>query len=475
MRDPAAINDICSGLMRTDSLGVYYATSDGQILQSNSTFLRTIGYTEADLPLHVDDLTPPEYAALDEAKRNEVHWTGSGMPWQKEYIRRDGTRVAVMVGVSLVDPRQGNCLCFAMDMSGACDPAGQRQQSQAACKEAFDDFQLIYFTIDSAGAIYAINTYGAQRLGYRQEDLLGRPLASLLHVEDRDTQQRQLARAVSCAPELQNCEVRVLRKNDEVLWLNESIRGISGAHNSLAFVVCADVTQQKRANALLERYHKQVRALTAKTVLTEERERRLVAIGLHDRVGHRLAIAKFKAATLMQRNSISPDLKRALADIGEEIDQAIAATRNLTAELSSPTLYDLGLGSALRALGDQITAYDAGLEVSVEPNQLPRAMPQDTIVILHRVVRELLFNVVKHARAKRVAVTTDLSDGHLSLMVTDDGVGISFEELPSPPEGFGLFSIREQVRETGGSFQISPLATGGTRAIVTVPIGERLS
>jgi len=469
VRNCTAIDDAYGKLVNCDSLGVFYATADGEILHANDVFLKTLGYSATDLPLHVDVLTPPEYSALDEAKRNEVHWTGSGMPWKKEYVRRDGSRVPVLVGVSLVDPRQGNCICFAMDMSVPAAGAEQLQHAQAACKEAFDDFQLIYFSIDLNGTIYAINTCGAERLGYLQEELLGAPLALLIHPEDREKQQRNLTRALSRVPELQSCEIRAVCKNTEVVWLRESIRGLGGSNNSLTFVVCADITQQKRASEQLERYHNSVRSLTAKTVLTEERERRLVAVGLHDRVGHRLAGAKFKAATLMRNEAISEEVREAIDDICEEIDQAIAATRNLTSDLSSPTLYDLGLGPALQALGEHMAGYGK-LEIAVHSKQMPRSMPQDTMVIVHRVARELLFNIVKHAHAQRATLTTEIAGRYLRLRVTDDGVGVPFKQLPSPSEGFGLFSIREQIREIGGSFQIAPNPDGGTQAIVAVPI-----
>lgn len=464
-----AISSTYSRLAESERLGVFYATADGEILSSNRAFLRTLGCSEADLPLHIDDLTPPEYSALDEAKHNEVHWTGSGMPWRKEYIRADGSRVPVLVGVSLVEPREGNCICFAMDISQRDGEPQHLRDAQAACKEAFDDFQLIYFTIDSAGLIYAINGYGARRLGYSQDDLLGSPLATLIHPSDREMQQKHLHRAVATPPALQNCEIRAVCKNQDVLWLRASMRGIQGTDNSLAFVVCADITHQKAHDEQLEQYQNKLRALTAKTVLSEERERRSVAIGLHDRVGHRLACAKFRAATLLARESIPPEIKGAIDDICTEIDEAIDATRDLTADLSSPTLYDLGLCSALRALGEQTKRY-RDLEIRVECSRLPASISQDTVVILHRVARELLFNIVKHAQAKRALIEVQATQEQLQLIVSDDGIGFATQACTPPPEGFGLFSIREQIRELKGNFHIGCGANGGTRAVATVRI-----
>jgi len=465
-RNELAITNAYKNLLDSDAIGVFHATDDGEIMEANSVFLDTLGYSNKDLPLHVNDLTPAQYSALDESKRDEVHWTGSGLPWQKEYIRKDGSLVPVLVGVSLVDPRQGNCICFAMDISAL---QHHNEQVKDVCKEAFDDFDLIYCTVDSNGTIFGINTYGAKAFGYLQEELLGSTLNSLIRPEDREKQNNELSQALSDTEKLHTCELQAVCKDNKTIWLRQSLRGIkAGSNTSLAFIICADITSQKKAEEQLILYHNKVRTLTAKTVLAEEKERRDLAIGLHDRVGHRLAIAKLRAS-MLKSESFSNQFHSAISEICDEIDAAIDATRDLTSVLGSTTLYDLGLGPATETLAERISSY-ADFKTVVTWNEIPKSIPQNTSVIVLRVVRELLFNIVKHAKAKAVKIKMEVLNKYLHLEVVDDGIGIKVDQLQEVSDGFGLFSIHEQVREISGHFQIGEGNNGGTKAYVVVPI-----
>jgi signal transduction histidine kinase len=93
--------------------------------------------------------------------------------------------------------------------------------------------------------------------------------------------------------------------------------------------------------------------------------------------------------------------------------------------------------------------------------------------ILFRAVRELLFNVVKHARASRVEILVTRNVGSLTTEVCDDGRGFDrhktvFSDLSIGR--FGLFSVRADLATLGGGLRIFSRIGKGTKAIITLPI-----
>jgi signal transduction histidine kinase len=89
--------------------------------------------------------------------------------------------------------------------------------------------------------------------------------------------------------------------------------------------------------------------------------------------------------------------------------------------------------------------------------------------ISHSVVRELLFNVVKHADGAPVTVTLDAESGHAVIRVRDEGPGFD----PAGPGGMGLAGIRHRVAALGGSLHVDTALGAGTAIEVRVPLAPR--
>lgn len=215
----------------------------------------------------------------------------------------------------------------------------------------------------------------------------------------------------------------------------------------------------------------ELRELAAGAALAEERERRRISMVLHDRVGHGLALAALKLDRLREAVRSGPEA-RAIDEVQELVTDAIAATRSLTFELSSPLLYELGLGAALEGLAEQ-AEQRYRIPFDFETDALPAVRAREAQVVLYRAVRELVYNVGQHARARRASVSVQRIGSRLRIGVEDDGVG--FEAASpghrfGPSGGFGLFSIREQLRHLGGLLEVDSAPGEGTRACVIVTL-----
>ena len=211
----------------------------------------------------------------------------------------------------------------------------------------------------------------------------------------------------------------------------------------------------KERTAMAEKRAAQLQAMALELARAEQRERRRLAQVLHDHLQQLLAVARMRVGLLADETR-SRKLRAALEEVDGLLDESIAASRSLTVELSPPVLYDAGLAPALEWLATQVQEKH-GLAVAVEADRGAEPASEDTKAFLFHAARELLFNVVKHARVGRASVRLSSCGGEVALEVRDAGAGFDPAELGPGGDrvsGFGLFSIRERLEALGGRIAI---------------------
>jgi two-component system sensor histidine kinase/response regulator len=124
-------------LVESDIIGVMICSLSGRIYEANDAFLKLTGYTRDDLTnnrLNWGAMTPPEHLEKDEAAISQLLEHGTAIPWEKEYIRKDGRRVPVLLGVTLLEESSDECICFVLEIT-------ERKRAEVqlrAAKEAAD-------------------------------------------------------------------------------------------------------------------------------------------------------------------------------------------------------------------------------------------------------------------------------------------------------------------------------------------------
>jgi len=104
----------------SDMIGVFYYNLDGSITDSNDKLLEIVGYTREDLQagrVKWDKMTPPEYRHLDEHATAELKATGVNAHYEKEYIRKDGSRVPIIIGSATFDQARNEGIAFVLDIT----------------------------------------------------------------------------------------------------------------------------------------------------------------------------------------------------------------------------------------------------------------------------------------------------------------------------------------------------------------------
>ena len=201
--------------------------------------------------------------------------------------------------------------------------------------------------------------------------------------------------------------------------------------------------------------------LVSESMRADERHSRELAESLHDGPLQELLAARLELDELSGRvNDPALDAVRStLADTATQL-------RSTLRTLHSSVLSELGLTPALSELSRQFR--DRGLPVEADLGEVGKPPAQD---LLYRAARELLGNVVCHARASTVWVTLRRAGDRITLTVRDDGVGFD----PSALDGhiadghIGLASLVARVEAMGGTVDIVSAAGRGTQATVTTP------
>jgi signal transduction histidine kinase len=201
---------------------------------------------------------------------------------------------------------------------------------------------------------------------------------------------------------------------------------------------------------------------------SEERERHLIATDLHDFVGQNLVASQYQLGALRKLLS-TPEAAARMDEVRELIAQTIQYTRSLTIELRSPVLEELGLQPALESLAESYESTH-GVPVRVEDDGLPKEIGDETGYLLFRSVRELLMNVVKHAKASEAKISLTRTGDNVRIAVMDNGIGFTATASPGPGHSFGLFTIRERLRGLGGRCDVESAPGAGTTVILTAPL-----
>jgi signal transduction histidine kinase len=271
-------------------------------------------------------------------------------------------------------------------------------------------------------------------------------------------------------------EIAALQEHTVVTFLAQPVRSIT-----LVSAVQAALQARRRQyevrdiQATLEQRVQartaQLRTVAGELVKAEQREWERISRLLHDDLQQRLygIRMQLKIVTEEAEASVQTELigyaQQAYADLGE----AIGLTRQLAVTLSPSVLKVSGFSAALEWLAAEMAqAYGLSVELLVA-EAFPIA-DEDLRVFLYQSVRELLFNVVKHAQTNRVTVAVGEDEaGQLVIQVSDQGQGFDVATAEAQRGGFGLFSVRERLGLLGGRMTVESAPGQGTRIFIYAP------
>lgn len=247
-------------------------------------------------------------------------------------------------------------------------------------------------------------------------------------------------------------EQRVVERTAELVRANEQCRLMIGAQ---------------------EKSQRELRNLSRHLHTVREEERTAIARNIHDELGQLLTALSMDLLWLRGKLPEGHgQLHEKTLEMERLFDEAVGITQRICAELRPGILDDLGLAEAIEWQAHEIQKR-TGIVCEVRSCFDCGALDRNRSTALFRIFQEALTNVCRHAGATRVGVTLEAGDGELVATVTDNGRGITEEQL-SDSKSLGLIGMRERVRSHGGEVEIGPLPDGGTRVRVTMPLENQV-
>jgi len=228
-------------------------------------------------------------------------------------------------------------------------------------------------------------------------------------------------------------------------------------------------TERDRANAVERLVASEIRDAARRETLrrvvdAQERERRRLAIELHDETGQSLA-AVLMGLRRLEESGDPATVRATVEELRGTVVNAVQELRALAVELRPKALDDFGLAPALERLIDTYSRR-TGLEVDSHLAGLEPRLDEPVESALYRIAQEALTNIAKHAGASAVSIVTRRTGERLTMIVEDNGTGF---DATAPAEGLGLVSMRERAELLGGSLRLESSTEHGTTLVVEVP------
>jgi len=441
---------------------VYWMGPDARLIYVNNAAVEALGYSEEELlTMTVHDIGPEFPAEVWPA-----HW--AELKEKKSFViqtihqRKDESTFPVEITVNFIQfgDREINC-AIARDITERKKAEEKLQQESLMRKTILDHLPCIAMILKKGTREIVVSNEAAKKMGA----VPGKTCYQICAQRD-DPCPWCRAPEVWATNEPRRIEVSYEDTYYEGIWVPLT--------EELYVHYIFDISDRKRAELKIVENRQQLKSLASQLSITEERERRRIATELHDQIGQSLVFSKIKLDELHQ-SATSSELTKALDEICNNIGQIIQDTKTLTFDLSSPILNEIGLEAAISDWLDVQIEAKHGIETEFVDDGQQKPLDDDIQALLFRNVRELLVNVIKHAKANKVKVSISRVEEQIHIDVEDDGKGFDSVKVASgatEETKFGLFSIRERLEHLGGSFEIDSKPGSGSKFLMTAPIKQ---
>jgi PAS domain S-box-containing protein len=310
-------------------------------------------------------------------------------------------------------------------------------------------------------------------LGYEQSEFIGKKAFNIIHKEDVDFLKKTVKERVSGNKITEAYTLRVRHKDGHFIWL-ESLTSPVFKKKKLNYFITSsrDVSQWMIAKQEIQEYQTSLQKLTTDISLIEEKQKKEIASNIHDHLSQFLVISKMRINKLKK----NPELKGIHEDlkfIETHISEALENSRKITYELSPPVLYQLGIIEALNWLLEEVETTHK-IKCKFNSNLTSIKLSDAASILLYRSIQEILNNTIKYANASLITVDFDKNKFGVDILIRDNGVGFNTSLLNNhnshSGSGFGLFTVKERLRNIKGKFTITSKLGEGTNVAFFIPL-----
>jgi len=457
----------------------------------SSEWKRQIGYEDEEISddfeewrsrVHPDDLQPTlDKVQKSIAKKRQNHRV------EFRFRHKDGSYRWIYAQASILQDESGR----PVKMVGSHVDITERKQTEEALRKSEERFRKIYENAamgiaiaDASGRYRHCNPAFCKLLGYTKAELQQMAFAGLMHPDDREANLAEINRLVTGEVPYFEIKNRYVHKNGLPVWVHKFVSILPGEEGQpghfLALV--SDITPTLQAKAMLDDLNKallertnlaekragDIQQLAMELSMAEDRERQRLASVLHDDLQQMLAYLKIQLTTQKSNKDDGNKIDR-LAGL---VDRCIDHCRNLSHDLNPPIIKKKDFASALKWLCRRMQERH-GLTVDLQVPSDQEIHPFVLSSMLFRSIRELLFNVFKHAGVKNAAVLARVESDRFLVTVKEAGMGCDpavLQAKQNQENALGLFDIEDRIRFLGGEVRIDSRPGEGFEVTLSVPL-----
>ncbi|TXD45813.1 PAS domain S-box protein [Polaribacter sp. IC073] len=312
-------------------------------------------------------------------------------------------------------------------------------------------------------------------LGYEPSDFLGRQVFNIVHKDDIDDLQTAMNKKIFSNAMSDAYSFRVRHKEGYFVWLEFLSTPVYKDNEINYFVTSArDISQWVLAKEEIQKYQRSLQELTTEITMIEEKQKKEIASNIHDHLSQSLVISNMRINEL-KKNPTLKLIQEDLKFIESHITDALENSRKITYELSPPVLYQLGIIEALHWLLEEVeNTHKIKCQLNNNNNISHIKLSDEASILLYRSIQEVITNAIKHAKASLITLDFEKNEFGVNIFIIDNGLGFEASALDHlknhSGSGFGLFTVKERIRNIRGEFTISSEINKGTTIKIFVPL-----
>jgi hypothetical protein len=348
-----------------------------------------------------------------------------------------------------------------------------RRQTEARLAAIVDSAMDAVITVDGEQRIVLFNRAAEQVFQLKKEEALGTPLERLIPPRFRGPHREHVQAfgrtGVTSRRMGDVTTLWALRADGTEFPIEASISQVAEGGKRYYTVILRDISRRKEHEDALRESQRELRELSARVLEAREEEKTLLARELHDELGQLLTALKMDLSSIREKVPAGEAAAR-IEEMAGLLDQTVAATRRISADLRPLMLDDLGLADAAGWLVEDFCKR-SGIDCRMQTSgaEALGELSKSVATAVYRAIQESLTNIARHSGAKSAWVNLAVEDRAIFVEVEDDGRGITPEAM-AKSRSLGLKGMRERITYLGGSLEIARAPRGGTRLRLRVPL-----
>ena len=431
-------------LVDADIIGIFFSRK-GRIIEANDAFLRMLGYDREDLAagrVYWPELSPPEWRERDLLTRALLDSTGIVPPFEKEYCRKDGSRVPVLIGATLFEKGGEEGVAFVLDLTERKRAEEALRESERNLRSAIDGIPGLVAILAPNGDVEAVNRQILEYCGASLEEMKNWGTNGTIHHEDLPHLAEVFSKSIAAGVPYQT-EARIRRFDGAYRWFD--IRGIpvrdTSDRISRWYALLTDTEDRTQALARLQQMQSDFARINRVSVMGE------LAASLSHEIAQPIASARNNARAAQNFLKMKPpnldEVREALACVVADADRSGDIIDRIRDQVKKapPRKERFDLNAAINEVIVLARSATLGNGVSVQTRLADGLLHvQGDRVQLQQVLLNLILNAAEAMGsvlgARDLLISTQQDQTGVLVAVRDSGPGIDPAHLESVFDAF---------------------------------------